>query len=282
MKAQLEENYLRQALETYHEFLQSAGHYSEWEDGDVIWRLVPAEVASTIRMLQCMDKGMEQNDISIVLLGTDTADGYLAGKILQSFFHFFRFQVEHHIVEGFQMQDLEEFKTKGLATFIRKVKHTLDEKLEPIMFNITGGYKNFIPIVTHIASFFQLDMYYVFEETVVHRDSIVLIPNVPSFNRIIFDGNTQIDQFHVIVDIIDEVSENEYGKMEDVEQDVLERPEMEFHDLGDELPEILTTFIMKFFELENDRVTMTIFGYLYRNLLLHQKEADLADADMEN
>ena len=94
IKAKIEEIYLPTVLERYEKLLRENGPYSEWTDGDEIWRTFPAEVASTIRILQHLDKDMKPNTTSIVLLGTDTVDGYLSTKILEFIFRWTRYEID--------------------------------------------------------------------------------------------------------------------------------------------------------------------------------------------
>ena len=160
-------------------------NWTEWDSQELTskWRLLPAEVASTLRIIQKLN--VEPEQVEIVLIISDTGHSYVCAQIIREIFNNLGFSVSEEQmkqISGFQMEDIERFSTVGLPNFITAIKDYMTEEDEgKQVFNITGGYKNFIPLVTHIASFYRKDMYYVFEEAVQQGvQSLVKLPKIPT------------------------------------------------------------------------------------------------------
>jgi len=111
-----------------------------------------------------------ENDIKIILIISETQISKYLGKIFKNYFGE---NCEIKEIEGLQIDDKERFENKGLHNFIEFFK-TLDKK--NLIFNITAGYKAFIPYLTIIGQIYSIPIKYIFENS----DSLISIPELPT------------------------------------------------------------------------------------------------------
>lgn len=241
---------------------------SEWKNWeDDTWRIMPAEVGSTLSMIEYLEgKEADLSNIHIVLFVSDTAQAYISARVIKNVFQAIGFapqNIELIIIERFQMEDIEKFTDKGLPNFIRVLREKIDENNKNRqLLNITGGYKNFIPLVTHIASFYGLDMYYVFEEAVAKgKEALVKIPKIPTLNRLL---KTEGQDIRLLRELLTEISDNDFESRQQALQRIKRILKKDLSDDADEVAvEQYKSFIEDFIEEKSGKVQLSMIGQVY-------------------
>ncbi|MBO9129093.1 hypothetical protein [Bacillus sp. 165] len=263
----LDEKYLENIKEKYAQ-LHNNEDYLKWDK--IKWRLMPAEVGSVLRIIQNFK--IDPVEAEVVLLQSDTAEAYLSAKAIQSILSNIGVKIPDEKVvsiEGFQMENQTRFKEEGLYNFVKNVQiilNTKSEKNETLqLFNITGGYKNFIPLVTHISSFHRKDMYYVFEEAVGSGvDSLLRIPRIPTMNRI------PLTRYQNIIDLLEEIKRDEIPPETMLEDFIIQNLYKIFKETKESNETVIKhfkEFILDFVELKDGRPIINMIGDLYLYLM---------------
>ena len=257
------EDFYQPITEISQKFIKEAkaSHWKDW--GPNTWRIMPAEVGSTLRIIEKYDLTPENTEI--LLMVSDTGESYVSSQVMKNIFTELGFETTSHIIHGFQMEDMSWFSDEGLPNFIEKTSTLLDKENFQA-FNITGGYKNFIPLVTHIASFHGKDMFYVFEEAVNQKNSLVKIPKIPTLNRIL---KTNSEAAETLLYILSEVNETEYNSYIEIEKrinDLLSILGTEYN-FTEEVVDEYSSFIIDFFEQVNGKVRLSFVGQIYLRLI---------------
>ena len=112
----------------------------------------------------------EFNNIEITLIVSETQISNFLGEILKEYFGE---NCKIQEIKGLQIEDKNRFENEGLHNFIEFFK-SLNNKNE-LIFNITAGYKAFIPYLTIIGQIYNIPIKYIFEES----DSLISIPQLP-------------------------------------------------------------------------------------------------------
>ncbi|OZM56247.1 hypothetical protein CIB95_12550 [Lottiidibacillus patelloidae] len=247
-------------------------HWENWDGNNNIsrWRLCPAEVASTLRLIQKLE--LDPENTEIVLAISDTGHSYVSAIIIQSIFTKLGFTIKEENmreIEGFQMEDIERFSSLGLPNFVQTINEymTDEEKSnEKQIFNITGGYKNFIPLVTHIASFHRKDMYYVFEEAAASKEnSLVKIPKIPTLNRLFTSDKEDTNIMNLILNKIDKTGYTDIDEaLEEIDRILSIKLSINKFILKEYLQ-----FIEDFLVVNDQKVELSMIGKVY--LILFNK-----------
>ncbi|TWG30820.1 putative CRISPR-associated protein (TIGR02619 family) [Geobacillus sp. C56-T2] len=234
------------------------------------WRLMPAEVSSTMAMVDCLVPSAESpfSDVRLVLFVSDTVQAHLSACVIEKMFEdigFRRENIERVRIERFQMEDIQVFAEEGLPNFIRHLKDRIDvNDTDNQWLNITGGYKNFIPLVTHIASFYGLDMYYVFEEAIVKgKDALVKIPRIPTLNHLLGANESIVS---TILSILNDIEKGEYGS---TPKEVWKNIDSILYcdlSLPSEVAEIFVGFINSFIDVSEGEFKLSTIGRVYMEL----------------
>lgn len=238
-----------------------------WKDWEAnTWRVMPAEVGSTLRIIE--KHNLNPENVEVLLTLSDTGESYASGIIIKNLLQSFGFNVSYQVIEGFQMLDIDWFSKKGLPVFIETVVNNLSNGLQ--IFNITGGYKNFIPLVTHIASFHGKDMYYVFEESVCENRGLLKIPKIPTLNRLFKTNDEAAD---TLLYILNEVDSASYKSIDKIEDSIRRFVDKHFSDVSEEIAIEYEEFLHDFFENEQGTFVLSLMGEVYLNLmhLNHEK-----------
>ena len=112
----------------------------------------------------------EFNDnIKTILIVSETQISNFLGEIFKEYFGE---NCEIKEIKGLQIEDKHRFENEGLYNFIEFFK-TLNKK--ELIFNITAGYKAFIPYLTIIGQIYNIPIKYIFEES----DNLISIPQLP-------------------------------------------------------------------------------------------------------
>lgn len=237
--------------------------WKEWEVNT--WRIMPAEVGSTLRITEKFD--LTPKSIEVLLTLSDTGESYACGLIISKILQSIGFKVSYEVIEGFQMLDIDWFSKKGLPVFIETVVNNLDDELQ--VFNITGGYKNFIPLVTHIASFHGKDMYYVFEESISENRGLLKIPRIPTLNRLF---KTNDDAADTLLYILNEVDSASYDSVDMIEESIRRFVDDHFSDVSEDIAAEYEDFLHDFFENEEGTFVLSLMGEVYLNLIEFKQE----------
>jgi len=108
-------------------------------------------------------------DIKIILIVSDTKiSKFLGEEIFKEYFE----NCEIKCIEGLQIEDKEKFEKDGLHNFVEFFKEL---KPKDIIFNITAGYKAFIPYLTIIGQLYNIPIRYIFEDS----QELISIPQLP-------------------------------------------------------------------------------------------------------
>lgn len=118
------------------------------------------------------------------LICSDTAECRICTEFLKKFIEE-KFESQSSIlkIDGLKVDNSQDFQTKGLKNLGKEVLKILDElthenrinENNPVIFNLTGGYKATIPYLTIFAMLYKIPICYIYEDT----DEIIEIPPVP-------------------------------------------------------------------------------------------------------
>jgi len=109
-----------------------------------------------------------KKDIKIIFIASDTK----ISKFLAEIFREFYSNSEIESIVGLQTEDKDKFEKEGLKNFIEFFKSL---KSKELIFNITAGYKAFIPYLTIIGQLYNIPIKYIFEDS----DKLISIPQLP-------------------------------------------------------------------------------------------------------
>ncbi len=154
--------------------------------GNVVDRSkISAEIKSILKLKE------DNNELDVYLLATDTIASRLAAEIIKEFLEKDDFRVyfdpSYDVIKDLQIKDLERFE-KGKNNLIDRISELIDGFVEDkeddkrrkfirenVVFNITGGYKGIIPILTILAQLYEIRLFYVFEDS----NDAIKIPRIP-------------------------------------------------------------------------------------------------------
>ena len=145
---------------------------------------ISAEIKSLLKL-----KNQEKGDLEVYLITTDTVASNLAAEIIKSFFaNNDKIMIAEIIkIKNLQVKDFKRFE-KGEDNLIRTIADLMDsfvkdikeekqkkELRKNVIFNITGGYKGIIPLMTILAQLYECKIFYIFEES----NDMISIPRIP-------------------------------------------------------------------------------------------------------
>lgn len=151
----------------------------DWEDDDYdspnsslkseikIWAKNKGNISSA--ELQSIDKIRSEFlglNLKVYLLTSNTLDGYLSGSIIAEL-------LKENAVETYleKIEGLEITRTQNLPNafdhLFNRIPTIKVQSLETdkVVLNITGGYKATIPYLTIISQFYNIDIYYIYEDS---------------------------------------------------------------------------------------------------------------------
>jgi len=177
----------------------------------------------------------------IHLICTETISSYLCGIVLKE--HFGN-RAKLYYVNGLQVVDANVFQNTGFFNLVEIIKSICDGITDIKVFNISGGYKAIIPVMTILAQLEKASIYYTFEDS----EDLIEIANLP----INFDW--EIIERHVQLLHNDNKRKNSSLEIREELVDLrLMKPE------GNELT-VIGQLISKYSNRESP-FTRTIFGY---------------------
>jgi CRISPR/Cas system-associated protein Csm6 len=154
----------------------------------VIKKINNPKVCAEVQSLEKIRKNLK-GEIVIHLLATDTILSRLAAEMIQKWYGEkfqdievkFSSQPNTDVIKGLQVQSLYLFRTEGFPNLIKRVRKLANDGnyWGDIVFNLTGGYKGIIPVMTTIAQVEGVQCFYIFQEENENNPDLIEIPPVP-------------------------------------------------------------------------------------------------------
>lgn len=159
---------------------------------DTTWKAIKKskdpKISAEAQSLEKIGKKLKE-EIVIHLLATDTILSRLAAELIQKWYGEklqdievkFSSQPNTDVIKGLQVQSLHLFRTEGFPNLIKRVRKLANDGnyWGDIVFNITGGFKGIIPIMTTIAQVEGVQCFYIFQEENENNPDLIEIPPVP-------------------------------------------------------------------------------------------------------
>jgi putative CRISPR-associated protein (TIGR02619 family) len=208
------------------------------------FRYISAEINSL--------KAMEQNNLlskddEVVLILTETWDGYLCGKILEEYYVDLKLYCDTIIVPGLQVFDAKKFRTEGMPNYVKIIANYWLEKKD-IIINATGGFKALIPYAILLGSILKIKVIYLFENS---TELIIFPPLNIDWDLSVWDKHS---------DILKEINENRIT-LDDIREKLSEEDYIKF------LPLIDIN--------ENNIISLSTLGILYYEASTSKKPIQL-------
>lgn len=148
-----------------------------------------AEITSILKIKETSKEISE-----VYLIASDTITSRLASELITSWFKKWEKEIKIHfnhekdLIRGLQVNDKKQFQKEGVPNLLERL-HSNDISNEgnywqDCIFNITGGYKAFTPIITIVAQINRIPAYYIFQEQEDLKESkpvLLKIPQLPVF-----------------------------------------------------------------------------------------------------
>lgn len=159
---------------------------------DATWKIIKKskdpKISAEIQSLDKIQKRLKE-EVEIHLLATDTILSRLAAELIQRWLNEnlpetnvkFSSQPNTDVIKGLQVQSLHLFRTEGFPNLIKRVRKLANDGnyWGDIVFNLTGGFKGIIPIMTTIAQVEGVQCFYIFQEESENNPDLIEIPPVP-------------------------------------------------------------------------------------------------------
>ena len=138
-----------------------------------------SEHSAELRSLEAIHKTYKE-ELNVILITSDTILSNVAAEIIKNVLKRRESQGitlrEIEQIKALQVKDSKKFRTEGVHNLIIFVDKTLQGYYSNnVIFNVTGGYKVITPIMTIMASVFNCDLVYIFEDS----EELIKIPPVP-------------------------------------------------------------------------------------------------------
>ncbi len=116
-----------------------------------------------------------QEEFEIFLIASDTIRSYLVAEVLKKYFENVKFKEnEKHIIKNLSvLQNDRDLVKIGYKNLIKTLLNETSGYNE--IYNISGGYKAVIPLITQIASYKKVNISYIYEDS----DYLIEIPPFP-------------------------------------------------------------------------------------------------------
>ncbi len=159
---------------------------------DATWKNIKKskdpKVSAEVQSLDKIQKRLKEK-VVIHLLATDTILSRLAAELIQKWYseNFpkvdvnFSSQPHTDVITGLQVHSLDLFRTEGFPNLIKRVRKLANDGnyWGDIVFNLTGGFKGIIPVMTTIAQVEGVQCFYIFQEENENNPDLIEIPPVP-------------------------------------------------------------------------------------------------------
>ena len=142
------------------------------------------EASAELQSIAKIQKELENDNIAVRLLASDTITSRLAAEILVNCIEDgiletaiqVEFDEANDVIRGLQVKSTKEFSDNGMPNLIRRISQFDDEQL---VINITGGYKAAVPYLTILSQIDQIPLFYTFEELDGESPDLIKIPQLP-------------------------------------------------------------------------------------------------------
>jgi putative CRISPR-associated protein (TIGR02619 family) len=139
----------------------------------------------------CFQIGISNSD-KIILLTSETDDGYACGLAVEKYFRKYwnNVLVKTERIIGLQVEDAKRFAQTGVINFLKKVSQEIQSYgSKNIILNPTGGYKALVPYTVLIGMLKEVQCNYIFERS----PSLLTLPAIPvEFNRSKFESYQEL------------------------------------------------------------------------------------------
>jgi len=140
-------------------------------EGDNLHKELSAEVHSLTRMEV---SGQDR----VILLCSETPDGGACGHAVSVYLEQYHPGIACDVrkVEGLQVRDADQFRTKGVVNFVREcLKAVNDYGSQNVILNPTGGFKALVPYAVLVGMLKRVTCRYIFEQST----SVLTLPPLP-------------------------------------------------------------------------------------------------------
>lgn len=157
---------------------------------NIIDKRKSAEIGSLLTLKE--EKKFLHDELKVYLIASDTPKGLESAAYLEKFFNNIRTDYNVKIEKVCKIAEMKVDKSYmgGVNNLVKIIKDIIEEESkkwgcseeklfkkiqENIIFNVSGGYKGFIPVMTILALLYGIDQFYKFEQ----NKNIISIPKLP-------------------------------------------------------------------------------------------------------
>lgn len=166
--------------------VENSNSVREWvyeENQEMLNVHCSAEVYSIHKIIKRILNKDENEKFEVVLIVTDTALSRLSAKLICKALEKSKLKIKNVTIlniDGLQVNNLQKFNQEGFHHLIKQIsalkKDDLKLEYKPkYIFNITGGYKGVIPLLTMYGLITKDEINYIYETS----DSLISIRNYP-------------------------------------------------------------------------------------------------------
>jgi putative CRISPR-associated protein (TIGR02619 family) len=213
----------------------------------------PTNSCAEIKTIEKLRKKYAEDYVEIFLVATDTIRSVIVAKVLAKYYENARFEEnEKHIIRHLNVFEKERsLVKKGYKNLIKTLFDETSGYGE--IYNISGGYKALIPLLTQIASYKKVPLAYIYE----HSDQLIEIPPFP------FELDNELKS--VLSTIFDRMEEEGVLTIE------------EFEKLQKKVPLDKISQLEYLFEEEDGVVTVSTIGEIVLQDYLDEKSVELIE-----
>lgn len=175
------------------------GKFEYCDNCPTINRYASAEITSIVQFVE-----EKKENIEVILLSSDTCGSRVMAEILEESLNgckigeneiTVKYDPQKNCIAGLQVDDYEKFLDEGIKNFLEYFFSVRNNNSNTIFFNITSGYKAFIPYITIMGQVYQFDCFYLFE----NQSKIITVPKFPiKFETKAFENYA--DEFNILMD----------------------------------------------------------------------------------
>jgi len=138
-----------------------------------------AELTSLIKFCE-----LKKEDIEVYLMASDSISSHIISELLAETLDGYKvenctikvnYNEKNDCIKGLNINDEIIFKKEGISSIISRYQSVWENSYQNTYFNITGGYKGVIPIITLMGQVFDFTIFYSFENT----NRIIEMPKIP-------------------------------------------------------------------------------------------------------
>lgn len=219
-----------------------------------------AEASAELKTISKLQRKYPNEYFEVYLIATDTMRSVIAAQVLQSWLEMqeiptrFKIDKNHIILELNVFTNERDIIEKGYKNLIEILVNNTTGYGE--IYNISGGYKALIPLMTQIASYKKVNLAYIYENS----DYLIEIPPFPF----------EIDY---------ELGEQLYDVFATIDNECCIKKEL-FDRLIEHIPYEKRKLVSYFFEyIDDEEVTLSKVGSIVYEDLKNSKEVELRECE---